>query len=222
MSPGNSTRLAQPLERHSPSIAEAWPVTVSWRRSCRDAPLISGHGGIELLAGQRVRFRDRATRIDLGGIAKGFAVDRAIHALRDHGMPSGLVNAGGDLAAFGTRGLMVTVRDPACPSRALCQVELRDGAIASSGAGFDPLHSLNAVRPPIIDPTSGEPAFGVIGATVRAPFCILADALTKIVMIGAEASAPILQQFGASAFFVAADGDVRISSEWQDAAVLAA
>lgn len=84
------------------------------------------------------------------------------------------------------------------------------------------LHSLNAVRPPIIDPTSGEPAFGVIGATVRAPFCILADALTKIVMIGAEASAPILQQLGASAFFVAADGDVRISSEWQDAAVLAA
>jgi FAD:protein FMN transferase len=67
-----------------------------------DAPRISGHGGIELLAGQRVRFRDRATRIDLGGIAKGFAVDRAIHALRDHGMPSGLVNAGGDLAAFWT------------------------------------------------------------------------------------------------------------------------
>jgi FAD:protein FMN transferase len=138
-----------------------------------EAPRISGHGGIELLAGQRVRFRDRATQIDLGGIAKGFAVDRAID-------------------------------------------------VASSGAGFDPLHSLNAVRPPIIDPISGEPAFAVIGVTERALFCILADALMKIVMIGAEASAPILQQFGASALFVAADGDVRISSEWQDAAVLAA
>jgi thiamine biosynthesis lipoprotein len=66
-----------------------------------DAPRISGHGGIELLAGQRVRFHDRATQIDLGGIAKGFAVDRAIDALRDHGMPSGLVNAGGDLAPLG-------------------------------------------------------------------------------------------------------------------------
>jgi thiamine biosynthesis lipoprotein len=187
-----------------------------------DAPLTSGHGEIELLAGQCVRFRDRATRIDLGGIAKGFAVDRAIGALRNHGMPSGLVNAGGDLAAFGPRGLIVTVRDPACPSRALRQVELRDGAIASSGGGFDPLHSLRMAHPAIIDPASGEPTCMVIGATVRAPSCIVADALTKIVMIGAEASAPLLRQFGASALFVAADGDVRISSEWQDAAVLAA
>jgi hypothetical protein len=84
-----------------------------------DAPLTSGHGEIELLAGQCVRFRDRATRIDLGGIAKGFAVDRAIGALRNHGMPSGLVNAGGDLAAFGPRGLIITVRDPACPKPGL-------------------------------------------------------------------------------------------------------
>jgi FAD:protein FMN transferase len=181
-----------------------------------------GHGEIELLAGQRVRFHDCATRIDLGGIAKGFAVDRAIDVLRDFGMSSGLVNAGGDLAAFGPRGLMVAVRDPACPSRALCQVELRDGALASSGAGFDPLRSLEATRPMVIDPASGEPVRAVIGATVRAPSCLLADALTKIVMTGAEASALLLRQFGASALFVAADGDVRISSEWQDAAVLAA
>lgn len=163
---------------------------------------------------------DRATRMDLGGIAKGFAVDRAIDVLRDFGMSSGLVNAGGDLAAFGPRGLMVAVRDPACPSRALCQVELRDGALASSGAGFDP--SLDATRPMVIDPASGEPVRAVIGASVRAPSCLLADALTKIVMTGAEASAPLLRQFGASALFVAADGEVRISSEWQDAAVLAA
>jgi FAD:protein FMN transferase len=187
-----------------------------------DAPLTSGHGEIALLAGQRVRFHDRTTRIDLGGIAKGFAVDRAIDVLRAYGMPSGFVNAGGDLAAFGQRGLVVTVRDPACPSRALCQVELRDGALASSGAGFDPLQSLDATRPMVIDPASGEPVHAVIGASVRAPSCLLADALTKIVMTGAEASAPLLRQFGASALFVAADGEVCITSEWQDAAILAA
>jgi thiamine biosynthesis lipoprotein len=153
---------------------------------------------------------------------KGFAVDRAIDVLRSSGVPSGLVNAGGDLAPFGQRGLIVTVRDPGQPERALCHVELRDAALASSGAGFDPLQSVDALRPMVIDPASGEPVRAVIGASVRAPSCIMADALTKIVMIMAESSAPVLRQFGASALFVTADGEVRVSPEWQDAAVLAA
>jgi FAD:protein FMN transferase len=187
-----------------------------------DATLTPGHSGIELFASQSVRFHDRGVRIDLGGIAKGFAVDRAIDVLRDFGMPSGLVNAGGDLAAFGPTGLMVNVRDPGCPIMAFCQVELRDGALASSGAAFNPLQLLDATRPVVIDPASGEPVRAVIGVTVRAPSCLLADALTKIVMTGAESSAPLLREFGASALFVAADGDVHVSSEWQDAAVLEA
>jgi FAD:protein FMN transferase len=181
-----------------------------------------GDGAIDLLDGHCVRFHDRGTRIDLGGIAKGFAVDRAIDVLRRSGMPSGLVNAGGDLAAFGPKGLMVTIRNPGQPDRALCQVELRDAALASSSEGFDLLQSLDSLRPMVIDPASGEPVRAGIGASVRASSCILADALTKIVMITAEASAPVLRQFGASALLVTADGDVRISPEWQDAAFLAA
>ena len=187
-----------------------------------DAPLTSGHGAIELLANQRVRFHDRATRIDLGGIAKGFAVDRAIDVLRDFGMPSGLVNAGGDMAVFGPRGLVVTVRDPGCPGRALCRMELRDAALASSGAGFDPFQSLAAAHAAVIDPATGEPVCAVIGATVRAPSCLFADALTKIVIIGGEASLPLLEEFDASALFVAADGEVYLTPEWRDAASLAA
>jgi thiamine biosynthesis lipoprotein len=187
-----------------------------------DAPLTLGQCGIELLADDRVRFDDRATRIDLGGIAKGFAVDRAIDVLRDLGMPSGLVNAGGDLAVFGPRGLMVTVRDPGRPSRVLCHVELRDAAIASSGRQFDPLQSLDAWGPAVIDPASGEPVCAVIGATVRAPSCLLADALTKVVMAGGPYAAPVLRQFDADALFVSAEGEVYITPEWRDAAVLAA
>ena len=56
---------------------------------------------IELLPENAVRFRYPDVRIDLGGIAKGFAVDRALEALRGFGISSGMVNAGGDLAAFG-------------------------------------------------------------------------------------------------------------------------
>jgi len=187
-----------------------------------DARLTSGHGGIELLAGGRVRFGDRATRIDLGGIAKGFAVDRAIDVLRDFGMPSGLVNAGGDIAVFGQKGLMVDVRNPGHPSRVLCQIELRDAAIASSGPQFNPLQTLDVTCPAVIDPASGEPVCAVIGATVKAPFCLFADALTKVVMVGGPSAAPFLRQFGASAIFVAAHGEVYITPEWRDAAVLAA
>ncbi len=187
-----------------------------------DAVLTSGHGGIELLSGERVRFGGRATRVDLGGIAKGFAVDRAIDVLRDFGMPSGLVNAGGDLAVFGPRGLMVGIRDPCHPGRVLCQIELRDAAIASSGPQFDPLRSLDVWGPAVVDPASGEPVCAVIGATVRAPSCMVADALTKVVMTGGKTSAPLLRHFAASALFIAADGAVHITPEWRDAAGLAA
>jgi len=186
------------------------------------AALTSGHGKIELLSGDRVRLADRATRIDLGGIAKGFAVDRAIDVLRDLGMPSGLVNAGGDLAVFGPRGVMAGVRDPGHPSRVLCRIDLRDAAIASSGPQFNPLQSLEVWGPAVIDPASDEPVRAVIGATVRAPSCMVADALTKVVMTGGEASAPLLRQFATGALFVSAGGEVYITPEWRDAAVLAA
>jgi len=187
-----------------------------------DAALTSGHGEIELLAGDRVRFGGRATRIDLGGIAKGFAVDRAIDVLRLLGMPSGLVNAGGDLAAFGPRGLMVRVRDPGHPSRVLCQIELRDEAVASSGPQFNPLQSLDVNCPAVIDPASGEPVRAVIGATVRAPSCLFADTLTNVVMAGGPSAAPLLRQFDAGALFVSVEGEIYITPEWRDAAVLAA
>src|SRR3954451_11604778 len=56
---------------------------------------------LALLGDNRIRFTDPSVRIDLGGIAKGFAVDRAIDALPCHGVREGIVNAGGDLAVFG-------------------------------------------------------------------------------------------------------------------------
>lgn len=95
---------------------------------------------LELLPGHRVRLRE-AGRIDLGGIAKGLAVDRAIDVLRKHEIPSGLVNAGGDLAAFGAYDHPVAIRDPRDPMRLMCQVAIRNAAIASSGLLFDPVTS---------------------------------------------------------------------------------
>lgn len=183
---------------------------------------LTNEKSIELLDDERVRFRDTGTRIDLGGIAKGFAVDRAMDVMRDFEIPSALVNAGGNIAAFGPQEFMVAVRDPNCPSRTLCHVQLRSEALASSGARFDPVECVSVEGSAIINPANGEPVCAIAGATVRAPSCLIADALTKVVMIAGFASAPVLRQYGASALFVSAQGEIYTTVEWNDGAVLTA
>lgn len=181
-----------------------------------------GSDAIELLPENRVRFHHPGTRIDLGGIAKGFAVDRAVDVLRDHGMPRGLVNAGGDLAAFGAGADFVHIRDPRDPLRVVCGIEVKDEALASTGRGFDPVSGAQAGGPAIIDPRNGHPARAIAGATVRAPSCMVADALTKVVVVAGEAALALLDRYRASAMFVSAGGDIHLTSDWQQAVRLAA
>jgi len=123
--------------------------------------------------------------IDLSGIAKGFAVDRAIDALKTAGVERGVVNAGGDLAVFGDADIEVGVRDPADRSRLIAVVRLRNEAFASSGRA--------------IDPRTRQLVPGNDGASVRAPTCMIADALTKAVGVNGEAALPLLRSFGAAA-----------------------
>ena len=176
---------------------------------------------VELLPDRRVRFLRPDTAIDLGGIAKGFAVDRAVDTLKDGGVSCGLVNAGGDLVAFGPRPQLVHVRDPRDPGQCICRIEVTGEALASSGIGFGFLRSVNTSDSAIIDPRSRRPVTDIAGATTRAPSCWIADALTKIVMIaGADASA-LLDHYDASALIVLTDGDVRVSPNWKGVALAA-
>ena len=128
---------------------------------------------------------DGRGRVDLSGIAKGFAVDRAVEALRAAGVGQGIVNAGGDLAVFGDDARQVAVRDPTDRSRFAATVTLRDEALASSGRA--------------IDPRTGRLVEAIAGASVRAPSCMIADALTKVVGVLGEAAIPVLRRYGASA-----------------------
>jgi thiamine biosynthesis lipoprotein len=171
---------------------------------------------IELQHDCRVRFRDRSVRIDLGGIAKGFAVDRAVDVLRARGQWHGVVNAGGDLAAFGPRQQAIHIRDPREPRRSLCQVAITDTALASSGRSFDPFEAAHVSGAPVIDPMTQAPTTDIVGATVRAPSCMIADALTKIVMISGEGAGELLAQYQAGALVVFKSGDVRITPDWHD------
>ena len=103
---------------------------------------VSARARIDLLPNCRVRLQSADVRIDLGGIAKGFAVDCAINILKERHIPAALVNAGGDLAAFGHRSHPIHIRDPNDPKRILCEIELRGEALATSGPRFRSLSRL--------------------------------------------------------------------------------
>jgi len=177
---------------------------------------------IELLPGNRVRFRHLGVRIDLGGIAKGFAVDRALDVLREHGQSQAVVNAGGDLAVFGPDPQTVHIRDPRAPCRLLCQVVVANAALASSALSFNPLQLAETSATAVIDPATRQPAVAVSGATVRAASCMTADALTKIVMIAGEGASPLLLQYHASALLILQSGEIRVTPEWHNAVTVAA
>lgn len=161
---------------------------------------------IELLeATCQVRFH-RPLWLDLGGIAKGYAVDCAVDVLRSHGLSSGVVNAGGDLHHFGaaTQTLPLAVRDPADPSRSFALGELSNQAVATSGeflfGRIDGAPSLS----PIVDPHSGIRHAQARSVTVLAPLCAIADGLTKIVALEGAAAQPLLDHYHATAALIEA------------------
>ena len=190
-----------------------------------DAPIDAGaesFDGIELLEGNTVRFRHGGVRIDLGGIAKGFAVDRALEALRGFGVASGLVNAGGDLATFGNEPQTIHIRHPRDPRRSICSVEVNDEALASTARRFDPFQSADTTPSAIIDPSTCKSTQLIDGATVRARSCMVADALTKIVMIAGTDALALLEHYGASALLISTDSNLQITPDWHHAVHLAA
>jgi FAD:protein FMN transferase len=196
------------------------PSTSKDRRLGNECPAFDA---IELLDGQMIRFRQPGVRIDLGGIAKGFAVDQALDVLRKSAAAtSALVNAGGDLAAFGEEARLIHVRHPRDPRSTICAVDVKDDALASSARRFDLFHSAEVESSAIIDPVTGKPANTIDGVTVRAPSCMTADALTKIGMIAGTDAIGLLELYNASALLISADGDVQISPYFQHAVHLAA
>lgn len=166
------------------------------------------------LDGNRVRLDSPSVMIDLGGIAKGYAVDRALTQLRRAGLTSAHVNAGGDQAAFGDVASDVFIRDPRQPARLIARIALRNCAIASSGGSVDPMVSDCPTDSAVIDPAIGEPCRAIAGASVCAPTCMLADGLTKVVMLMGQGSIGLVEHYGASAMLIPATGDICATTNW--------
>jgi thiamine biosynthesis lipoprotein len=152
----------------------------------------AGYQDLELLCGNALRLR-RPLHVTLDGIAKGFAVDRAVEALRGCGIRSGAVNAGGDLRLFGPHPEPVHVRDPLNPGRLVRLGMFGEIAVATSAAYFAEEVS------PYVDPRRMGDCRPRTSATVIARDCVTADALTKAVLLDAAASASAMQVLGARA-----------------------
>lgn len=140
---------------------------------------------LDQLAGS-VRFLKVGTRINLGGIAKGYVVERGVEILRRHGVQHGIVTAGGDSRLLGDRRgrpWMVGVRDPRNDSQVAVTLPLQDEAISTSG-DYERFFDEDGIRyHHIIQPSTGEPASGVRSATVIGPDAVMTDALSTSVFV---------------------------------------
>lgn len=159
-------------------------------------PTIFQHGipdAIELLTHHFVRFL-QPIAIDLGGIAKGYAVDQAAEVLQNHGVSDYVVNAGGDLRV-GMSAEIIYLRHPQAPYQLLPLAKLRNAAMATSARYF--FYTRQGSR--IVHPAKEALAKLKGSISVFADECIVADALTKVAGILKQDAIPILKQFGAEA-----------------------
>ena len=166
----------------------------------RTNDLVTAYGNwrsLKLLGDYRVFF-EQPMLLDLGGIAKGFAVDQAIHALRRAGCNEGVVNAGGDLRRFGARHHPLYLRR----SSGLVQVaELRCGAIATSSPHANIPDRIAQPIGCILDPKRQRAWDGKGSVMVAARTCMIADALTKVAALAGPACQTLLDRFGAQAMW---------------------
>jgi thiamine biosynthesis lipoprotein len=137
-------------------------------------------------AASSITFLKEGVRINLGGIAKGYVVERGVDILRHHGVKNAIVTAGGDSRLLGDRRgrpFMVGIRDPRIDGQVAISVPLADEAISTSG-DYERFFDEDGVRyHHIIQPATGVPAGGVRSATVIGPDAVITDALSTSVFV---------------------------------------
>ena len=163
-----------------------------------------------------VRFERPGMRIDLGGIAKGYAVDHGIGILRSLGVQHAVVTAGGDTRIIGDRmgrPWLVAIRHPDDKSKIVTRIPLIDTAMSTSG-DYERYFDEEGVRyHHIIDPHSGHSASKVRSATILGPTAAETDGLSKTAFVlGPQRALEIIDRMPQfDAVLVANDGRVLYS-----------
>lgn len=167
------------------------------------------HRGVTVdLANSAIRFDRAGMALELGATAKGYAVDRALAALRESGMAAGRVDGGGNQAVFGPSGRVwrFGVKHPREPGAVLGTLTLTGGGVATAGDAERGFWVGGVRHGHILNPRTGRPATGMLSVTVVAATAEEADALdTPLYVLGVEAGLKLLARHpGAEALFVEA------------------
>lgn len=164
-----------------------------------------------------VRFARPGMRIDLGGFAKGHAVDNAAVILQRRGIAHAMVSAGGDSRVIGDRRgrpWTIGVRDPRQAGQVVAMLPLEDTSISTSG-DYERFFDAEGVRfHHLIDPSTGKSPSCIQSVTILADDGLTCEALSKIVFVmGVERGMALIEsQRGIDAIVVGADGQLHFSS----------
>ena len=168
-------------------------------------------------AERSVFFAEPGMRINLGGIAKGHAVEQAAALLKRSGIRNALLNAGGDTRVIGDRRgqpWIVGIRHPRVAGEVVTRLPLADEAISTSG-DYERFFEQDGRRfHHILNPSTGQPTQGVLSATVIGPDATMTDGLsTTVFVLGARAGLELIEGLADyEAVVVTADGVLAYSS----------
>ncbi len=191
--------------RPSPEAIANARAAVGWRH------LLLDHGT------RTVRFERPGMRIDLGGFAKGYAVDNAAAILARRGIRHAIVSAGGDSRIVGDRRgrpWTIGVRDPRRPGEVVAMLPLEDVAVSTSG-DYERYFERDGERcHHVIDPRTGVSPSAVHSVTILAADGLTTEALSKSVFVMgvADGLALVESQPGVDAVVVDAEGQLHYSS----------
>lgn len=211
------------------------PLVDLWKASLRTGRMPSaddeaearrcvGYTKIQLFPPNQIGFQSPCLRIDVGGIGKGYAVDRAADVLRSHGISRALIDAGGStIYAIGApperSGWLIHLRDPS--SHIDPQVTLSDNSLSTSEQS-PPGVLQNSVAGHIIDPDSGIPSQAGFAVSVIASSATASDALsTTLLLTGAARGNEIVQRTpGSAAVWISPSGEIQMSSSGPEIVIL--
>lgn len=176
------------------------------------------------ISGTTVSSRNPAVQLDLGGYAKGYALDRAAAILRQRGIHNALINIGGNLMALGSKGdqpWRVGIQHPR-EARPLASLPLRDGEAIGTSGDYQRFFELDGKRYcHLLDPRSGQPAEGTRAVTVlvtpRPGAGTLSDAASKPVYLAGEQWRDYARRYGIEhALRVDAEGRILVTRALRD------
>lgn len=160
---------------------------------------------------KKISFIKKRMEIDLGGIAKGYAVDCAVEVLKKNGIKTGMVNAGGDIRCFGNKTWRIALQNPRNEKEYITVLKIKNKAVTTSG-DYERYFLLDKNRiSHIINPLTGYSAEASISATVIAENATDADALATAVFVqGFPKGVELIKKYSASAECLIIDKERKI------------